>query len=235
MKKLILLSFVFANLIFVSCSNSDKGKEGSTDSTQVATTEKTDVPQGARYGIKSGIVSYQTYEMMGVKITQTTYFDDYGKKEAQESMSEMDMMGMKTKQHNMSIMADGYSISYPLENMVNGKDELKKVAKKIKTSGNPFGSMDLSTFTDELKKRYDYKELGTENVAGVEGTKFSFVMDKSKPNDKIIGVIYKNVILKSSMKMSGFEINLVASKFDQNVEIPADKFGIPAGYTVEEK
>jgi len=132
-------------------------------------------------------------------------------------------------------MADGYSISYPLENMVNGKDELKKVAKKIKTSGNPFGSMDLSTFTDELKKRYDYKELGTENVAGVEGTKFSFVMDKSKPNDKIIGVIYKNVMLKSSMKMSGFEINLVASKFDQNVEIPADKFGIPAGYTVEEK
>lgn len=235
MKNNFLLILSILSLFFASCSNNDKGKTTGSDSTQVTKAETSDVPQGARYGIKSGIVTFEPYEMMGVKITQVTYFDDYGKKEAQETSSEMEMMGMKTKQHNMSIMADGYSITYQLENLVNGKDELKKVAKKTKISGNPFGSMDFSTLTDELKKRYDYQELGNETVAGAEGTKFSFVMDKSKPNDKIIGVVYKNVMLKSAMKMSGFEINLVANKFDQNVEIPADKFGIPAGYTVEEK
>ncbi|MBI5542226.1 MAG: hypothetical protein HY951_19370 [Bacteroidia bacterium] len=234
MKKLFLLISVFAGLFFASCSNSDNGKDGSTDSTQVAVTTDDAAPQGARYGIKSGIISYEQYEMMGVKITQTTYFDDYGKKECQEIISEMEMMGMKTKQHSMSIMADGYSINYQLENLVNGKDETKKTATKVKVSGNPFGSMDFSTFTDELKKQYDFKEEGTETVAGVEGTKFSMTMDKTKPNDKITGVIYKNVMLKTSMKMSGFAINLVANKFEQNASIPAEKFTIPAGYTVEE-
>lgn len=235
MKNNFLLILSISGLFIASCSNNDKGKATDSDSTQVAKTETSDVPQGARYGIKSGIVSFQTYDMMGVKMTQTTYFDDYGKKECQEIISEMDMMGMKTKQHSMSIMADGYSINYQLENIVNGKDEAKKVATKTKMSGNSFGSMDFSTFTDELKKQYDFKEEGTETVAGVEGTKFSMAMDKAKLNDRIVGVIYKNIMLKSSMKMSGFEINLVASKFDQNVEIPADKFGIPAGYTVQEK
>ncbi|OFX35722.1 MAG: hypothetical protein A2X08_12100 [Bacteroidetes bacterium GWA2_32_17] len=235
MKNNFLLIISVLSLFIASCSNNDKGNATGSDSTQIATTETSDAPAGTRYGIKSGIVSFQTYEMMGVKMTQTTYFDDYGKKECQEIISEMDMMGIKTKQHSMSIMADGYSISYQLENLVNGKDETNKVAKKIKTAGNAFGNMDFSTFTDELKKQYDYKEEGTETVAGVEGTKFSMALDKNKINERIVGVIYKNIMLKSSMKMSGFEINLVANKFEQNADIPADKFGIPAGYTVEEK
>lgn len=235
MKKIILLFSVFASLIFASCSNSDKGKEESTDSTKVATTEDAGTPQGSRYGIKSGIVSFETYDMMGVKITQSTYFDDYGKKECQEIISEMDMMGIKTRQHSMSIMADGYSINYQLENIVNGKDETKKTATKVKVSGNPFGNMDFSTFTDAVKEQYDYKEEGSETVAGVEGTKFSMTLDKTKANDRIVGVIYKNIMLKTSMKMSGFEIKLVAKSFEQNADIPAEKFEIPAGYTVEEK
>ncbi len=235
MKNNFLLILSIVGLFIASCSNNEQGKQNSTDSTTVAKTETSDAPQGARYGIKSGIVSFQTYDMMGVKMTQTTYFDDYGKKECQEIISEMEMMGMKTKQHTMSIMADGYSINYQLENSVNGKDETKKVATKTKISGNPFGSIDYSTFTDEVKKQYDFKEEGTETIAGVEGTKFSMALNKNKINERITGVMYKNIMLKSSMKMSGLEINLVASKFDQNVEIPADKFGIPAGYTVQEK
>ncbi len=234
MRKSFLILAAFAGLFFVSCSNSDNGKDGSTDSTKVATTED-GAPQGARYGIKSGIVSFEQYDMMGVKITQTTYFDDYGKKESQEIISEMDMMGMKTKQHSMSIMADGYSINYQLENIVNGKDETKKTATKVKIEGNPFGSFDFSTFTDAIKEKYDYKEEGSETVAGVEGTKFSMTLDKTKANDRITGVMYKNIMLKTSMKMSGFAINLVAKSFEENATIPAGKFEIPAGYTIEEK
>lgn len=233
MRKSLLILTAFAGLFFVSCSNSENGKDGSSDSTQVATTED-GAPQSGRYGIKSGIVSFEQYDMMGVKMTQTTYFDDYGAKECQEIISEMDMMGMKTKQHSMSIMADGYSINYQLENMVNGKDETKKTATKVKIAGNPFGGFDFSTFTAEIKEKYDYKEEGSETVAGVEGIKFSMTMDKTKANDRITGVMYKNIMLKTSMKMSGFAINLVAKSFEENATIPAAKFEIPAGYTVEE-
>jgi len=233
MKKTLLIFTALASMISVSCSNNDQNKEGTTDSTQVATTEN-GIPQGSRYGIKSGIVTYAPYEMMGIKVTQTTYFDDYGKKEAQEILSEGEMMGIKTKSHSMNILADGYSISYELENTVNGKDNAKKVAKKMKVTGNPFGSLDLSSFTEEVKKNYDYKEEGTETVAGVEGTKFSMTLNKDKADSRITGVLYKNIMLKSEMKMANMKISLLASKFEQNATIPAEKFGIPAGYTVEE-
>ena len=51
--------------------------------------------QAPRYGIKSG--SYKTeMDMMGQTITNTTYFDDFGAKEA----TSMSMMGMEMTQIN---------------------------------------------------------------------------------------------------------------------------------------
>ncbi len=236
MKKTFFLLASFTGLFFVSCSNNDKGNSEATDSTKTETTQvpaEDAKPEGARYGIKSGIVTYEPYEMMGMKMTQTTYFDDYGKKETQEVLTEGEMMGMKTKSHTMNILADGYSISYELENIVNGKDQTKKVARKTKISG-AMGNMDMSALTDEMKKKYDYKEEGTETVAGVEGTKFSMTFDKEKANTRIIGVTYKNIMLKSEANIAGMKISLVASKFDENADVPAAKFEIPEGYKVEE-
>lgn len=231
MKKHFLLVTAFASLLFVSCSNGDQGKEATNDSTKVATTEN-ETSQGGRYGIKSGIVTYAPYEMMGIKVTQTTYFDDYGKKETQDIVSQGEMMGIKTKSHSVNIVADGYSISYELENSINGKDKAQKIAKKTKLLGS--ANMDISTLTDAMKKEYDYKEEGTETVAGVEGTKFSMTMDKGNTNSRITGVIYKNIMLKSEMKMANLNINLTAEKFEQNATIPAEKFTVPAGYTIQE-
>jgi len=233
MKKLFYF-FSASVMLLAACSNNESKTGTNADSTNVTITETTEAPQTGRYGIKSGIVTYEPYELMGVKVYQTTYFDDYGNKEAQESTTEMEMMGMKTKQRNMSIMADGYSITYQLENMVNNKNELKKVAKKTKFVANPLG-FDVSTFSDEIKKRYDYKEMGTESVAGVEGTKISFTMDKTKSESRISCVIYKNIMLKTEMNMSGIQMNIKAKTFEQNASVPADKFEIPEGYTVEEK
>lgn len=235
MKKTLFLLASFAGLFFVSCSNSDKGNSETSDSTKSEISQAPaddSKPDGARYGIKSGIVYYEAYEMMGMKMTQTTYFDEYGKKETQEILTEGEMMGMKTKSHTMNILSDGYSISYELENIVNGKDQTKKTARKTKVSGT--GGMDMSALTDELKKRYDYKEEGTETVAGIEGTKFSMTFDKEKANTRITGVVYKNIMLKSEASIAGMKISLKASKFEENADIPADKFEVPEGYEVEE-
>ena len=233
MKKHFLFVTALAGLFFVSCSNSDQGKETTTDSTKVAPTKETG-PQGGRYGIKSGIITYAPYDMMGIKVSQTTYFDDYGKKEMREIISQGEMMGIKTKSHSVNIIADGYSIDYELENSVNGKDKAQKIAKKKKLSGNPFGNIDLATLTDEMKKAYEYKEEGTETVAGVEGTKFSMLMDKKNTDTRITGVIYKNIMLKSEMNMANLKIRLAAEKLEENAVIPAEKFTVPAGYTIQE-
>jgi len=235
MKKTFFLLASFAGLFFVSCSNNETSKSETTDSTKVETTQapvENAKPEGARYGVKSGIVYYETYEMMGMKMTQTTYFDDYGKKETQEILTEGEMMGMKTKSHAMNILADGYSISYEVESIVNGKDQTKKIARKTKVTGAM--GLDMASLTDELKKKYDYKEEGKETVAGIEGTKFSMTFDQGKANTRITGVVYENIMLKSEANIGGMKISLKASKFDKDAVVPATIFEIPEGYKIEE-
>ena len=236
MKKSLFVLASFAALFLFSCSNNENSNSESADSTKVETSDVSSndaLPEGTRYGVKSGIVTYEPYEMMGMKMTQTTYFDDYGKKEAQETLTEGEIMGMKTKSHTMIIMAEGYSISYEIENIMNGKDQTKKIARKTKISG-PMGGMDFASLSEEMKKRYNYVEEGTENVAGVEGTKYSMTMDKEKANTKITGVIYKNVMLKSEANIGGMKISLKAASFEQDADVPASKFEVPEGYKIEE-
>jgi hypothetical protein len=235
MKTTLFILASFVGLFFVSCSNTEKSGTDTSDSTKVETTQTVfddSKPDGARYGVKSGIVYYEPYEMMGMKMTQTTYFDDYGKKETQEILTEGEMMGMKTKSHAMNILADGYSISFEVENIVNGKNQTKKIARKSKISGAM--GMDMAALTDELKKKYDYKEEGTETVAGIEGTKFSMTFDKGKSNTRISGVVYENIMLRSEANIGGMKLSLKASKFDKEAAVPATIFEVPAGYTIEE-
>lgn len=235
--KLFICSLpVFAGLVLFSCSNGDNANSAVNEDTvmqvQVMPGNEAVKPAGARYGIKSGIVTFEPYEIMGMKITQTTYFDDYGGSETQEIVTQGEIMGVKTKNHKVTIIKDGYSINYDIENFVNGVDQAKKIAHKSKILGLT-GNINFAELTDELKKRFDYKEEGSETVAGVEGTKFSMTIDNNK-SKRISGVIYKNVILKSEASMGGIDIMLKASSFETGADIPGEKFEVPEGYTIKE-
>lgn len=215
---------------FYACSG-DAGKGTETegqDSTQ--TTEATsEMTEGQRYGIESGIVYYEPMEIMGIKTTQILYFDEYGKKEARETVTEGSIMGMKTKKRSISFTDDKYMVQFDLENITNNKDELQKIATRTDMSKNPFANMDVSTLTEAMKTEMDYKEEGTEEVAGVTGTKFSVKMTKDAPQ-RIYGVNYKNIPLKVDMG----QIKMVAQKFEQNVPVPESVFSVPEGYTVQD-
>jgi len=78
----------------------------------------------------------------------------------------------------------------------------------------------------EMKKQYEYKDEGTESIAGVTGNKFSMKMGKTK----MTGVLYKKVMLKTEMEM----ITIVADKFEENASVPAEKFELPKDYTIVE-
>ncbi len=208
-----------------SCNSTNSSQTGENDSTAVSVNDEQPINQ--RYGIKSGIVYYNPIDIMGMKTTQILYFDDYGKKEVMESIVEGDMMGFKTKKRSIKINDGEYIVEYDLENIVNNENKLEKVARKTKIQPNAFNPNDLSALTEEVKKQFDYKEEGTEEVAGVVGTKISM---KFGENNRAYAVIYKNIPLKS--EFGG--IQLVANKFDQNVSIPVEKFSIPQDYKVEE-
>lgn len=219
---IVLLS---ALALFTGCSKSD-----STGSGSPAAASSSSMPK--RYEVKSGIVHYEPVNIMGVKTSETLYFDDYGRREARETVTESDIMGMKTFEHKMEITDGDYGISYEIKKTVNGKDETSKEATKtdMKEMREMALMMGKALDVEELKKNFDYREEGSEEIAGVTGKKYSVALNKEQPDARVYGVMYKNIVLKS--EMAG--ITIKASKIEENAAVPASKFEIPSGYTVKE-
>jgi len=233
------LALSVASVLFIGIMNSCGGSSDATDenSDSIKMSDEsvthTGLGEGKKYEIKSGIVKYKPIEFMkGITTQETLYFDDYGKKEAKESVTETSMMGISTKETSISIIDGDYSITYTLEKIENGKNVTEKVAKKMKLTSEMKAMVNMAgmfTDTKKLVDQYDYKEEGTETVAGLTGKKFSMRMDRSK-NERINFVTYKNILLKTEMMKLKIEVD----KFEENVIVPAEKFIVPAGYKIEE-
>ncbi|NTV21269.1 MAG: hypothetical protein HGA57_07795 [Chlorobium limicola] len=220
---IVLLS---ALVLFSGCSKSDNPVSNAVSSL-------TSESQPKRYEIKSGIVHYAPMNLMGMgTTTETLYFDDYGRKEAVETITESNVMGIKTYEHRVQITDGTIGISYEIKKTVNGKDETSKVAQKGDISEfQDMAKMMASTMDiNELKKNMDYREEGTETISGVTGKKYSVAMNKEQPDARVYGVMYKNIVLKSEMG----SISKTAERIEENAAVPASKFAIPEGYTVEE-
>jgi ribosomal protein L14 len=214
-------------LFSFSCSNKTGDGSSATDSIAVSTTDQTTTPSVKKYDIKSAIVTYAT-ETMGMKNSQKLYFDDYGAKERTETITEMEMMGVKVRNVTVSLIKDGYKYDYDLEKTTNKENNVVKEVRKSKVLS--VASADMSsmaaTLTDEMKKEYNYKDEGTETVAGKTGTKFSMKMGETK----FTGVIYKKVMLKTQMEI----VNITAEKFEEDASIPAETFDLPKDYKIIE-
>jgi len=213
MKKIVILVQVIGLTLLMACNSGGSGKSGSFDQP---------------FGEKSGIVTYKPMDMMGVKVTQTMYFDDYGKKEMRETMVEGNMMGMEMRQHTIDIRDGNIMYHYELENMSGGQDRATKNAYKSNLTPEMFEQMNVGTLSEKLKKQLSYKDEGKETVAGLEGIKYSIAPDSANPTNRITGVHYKNIPIKVSMG----QMEIIADKVDFNAKVPAEKFTVPEGYTV---
>jgi hypothetical protein len=213
MKKLLILVQVIGLTILMACNSGGAGKGGSTDQP---------------YGEKSGIVTYKPMDMMGVKVTQTLYFDDYGKQEMRETMVEGNMMGMDMRQHTVDIRDGNIMYHYELENVSGGQDRATKNAYKSTITPEMFEQMNVGNLSDKFKTKLDYKDEGKETVAGIEGIKYSIAPDSINRQNRITGVHFKNIPLKVSMG----QMEIIADKVDFGAKVSADKFKVPAGYTV---
>jgi len=180
------------------------------------------------YGEKSGIVTYKPLEMMGVKVTQTLYFDDFGKKEMRETVVEGNMNGMEMRQHTIDMRDGNTMYHYELENKSGGQDRATKNVYKTILTAEMLEQMNVASLSAKLKAKLGYKEEGKETVAGLEGTKYSIAPDSTNPENRITGVQYKNIQIKISMG----QMEIIADKVDLGANVPADKFKIPEGYTI---
>ena len=166
------------------------------------------------YTVKSGVVTMEM-NMMGQNIVQKVYFDDYGVKKATVS----NFNGQDSRQ----IVVDGETI------MIN---DAEKTAMKMPMMGMQ-ETVNFSNLDEKTMKKFKVQELGKETIAGKECTKYSVtLMMMGQPQKQTVWV-YKGITLKTTTN-SDFGGNQTATKIQENVEIPASMFTVPAGVKIQE-
>ena len=157
-----------------------------------------------KYGVKSGTVTVIN-DMMGEKIENTSYFDDYGAKE----VTEMSMMGMKMKQ--LSLDGKMYIIN----------EEQKQVQEMPAQE-----SVNYLNLTPEVIAKYKVKEVGKETVAGKECIKYTAEISQMGQTAKAEVSVWQGYAMKSKIDMGGFGISTEVKEFKEG-PVDAKLFEVP--------
>lgn len=171
-----------------------------------------------KYEIKSGIVEYKT-KTMGTDVVQTLYFDDYGARETNEMA--LEIAGIKS--NTRTIMKDGYMYNLDLNTKTGTKT-------KALSTGTDINFNELS---DEIVKRMNLKKTGSEDFAGKNCDKYT--IDYKDLAMKGTFLVWKGVALKSEVDLSTIKTTMEAKTFQENADIPAEIFEIPADFTITEQ
>ncbi|MGE5812385.1 MAG: hypothetical protein ACM339_12835 [Ignavibacteria bacterium] len=216
----ILKHFLLLSLIlFISCGPEEKQVDNKT---KVPETASSSAATNKKYKIKSGIITSEIENsMIGGKINSTLYFDDFGSKECSEDMYEMEMMGQKIKTHNIRITSGDYMYNIDMEKKAGTK-------MKIYSNANPY---DFSSISEEMKKDWNLKNEGTESILGKTCEVFSMNNEKSK----LKGTVYnwQGLTLKSEIEMGGIKMKTAATKIEENIPIPSEKFEVPKDIKIQ--
>ena len=167
------------------------------------------------YEVKSGIVTMEM-DMMGRKVVQEIYFDDYGAKQA----TIMEFQGKKMR-----------AIDVKGENVMI--DDENKTATKMPAMGMTNEKINFLDKSEKNIRKNKIKELGTETVAGKECTKYSVAVFVMGQVLKQTVWVYKGITLKSSISTDFGEMGMAATKLVEDVEIPAKTFEVPEGLKIQ--
>ena len=171
------------------------------------------------YSVKSGKVTMEM-DMMGQKIVQQNYFDDYGVKQA----TVMEMMGQKMR----SIEVDGKNVMI---------DDAAKTAISMPGMGPQMGGNNKINFLnldEKTIKKNKIKEEGQEEVAGKMCTKYSYRMLMMGQGVTVHAWVYKGITLKTAIKTDFGEMVTKATEVEEDIQVDPALFVLPEGVEVQE-
>lgn len=222
MKKIKFLAFaILIGTIAISCNNSS--------STSSADDKMKDIAADAA-SMKSYVIEYKmVMSAEQVKSTSTTtQWIDMGKdKFAMESATMTEMMG--TKQSSKTLILEDGEFSYMID--LEAKTGYKsKIGEGEDDPTDLIKSDDEVTFRQMIEKEGG-KILGNETFLG----KDCIVIEISEKADDGKALATKMWYYKGiPLKMSNKSYTMEATKFEENVSIPASRFEVPAGITMSE-
>lgn len=167
------------------------------------------------YDVKSGIVTMEM-DMMGRKVVQDIYFDDYGAKQATIS----DFQGTRMR----GIEVDGEMLMI---------DDEKNTAMKMPAMGMTNEKINFLDQSPKNIKRNKIKEIGKETMLGRECTVYTVAVFMMGNVVKQTVWVYKGIVLKSSIATDWGEMVQVATNLEEDVEIPAETFTVPEGMEIQ--
>lgn len=206
-----LSCLMIITLCGTSCNNQNKKTGDAAGTTVTEENGKPVMKEGkGKYGMKSGIVEYKA-NMMKMDSKMTIYFDGFGAKES--TVTEMNMMGMSIK--SVSIKKDGIVYTF---------DPEKKTGQKA--SVIPEKDIDFENLTEEFQKEMKLEKVGEETFLGKSCVKYTIDSEKFKMKGSYL--VWQGVALKSDIDMGGMKVEMTAVKFDENANVPASTFEVPA-------
>lgn len=173
-----------------------------------------------RYGIESGIV---TYKVSGVSTgTETIYFDQYGYREARYTTTTTNVFGVKSETKSLGLLFGTTQYQIDLTQNTGTKTTnpmLVSMADKDK---------DLVLQSERLLESMGGKKIGKKEYLGKSCDEW----EVSKMASKIL--VWKGVALSTDATLMGLNSKMEATKFQENVEIPEEKFALPEGVKLQE-
>jgi len=215
MKTKLLLPVITILLVIFSCKSkpgTDTSKE-STPAVQGNENQTTETYAFHKYGIKSGIVTYEI-DMMGMKKKQVLYFDEYGTKEAEENYE-----GEEVKLINLCDGKEMYSVHPDQKTAYSNGSCPRGVAYRF--------AWDEISKEDQNTKA---KRLSNITVAGKDCESYSYDMGSSLA----VYAGWQNINLYLKTTSQAVEVVLKAVKIEENVDIPASKFQVPSDYEIKQ-
>jgi hypothetical protein len=214
MKTKLLLPVIAILLVIFSCKSKPGANTGaeSTPGVQGNENQATETYAFHKYGVKSGIVTFEI-DMMGMKQKQVLYFDDYGLKEAEESYQ-----GEEVKLINICDGKEMYSVHPDQKTAYSNGTCGRGVAYRF--------AWDEIAKEDQNTKA---KKLNNITVAGKDCESYSYDLGSSVA----VYAGWQNINLYLKTSTNAGDVVQQAIKIEENVDIPASKFQVPSDYEIK--
>lgn len=209
-----LTSIVLASML-ISCGGKTSNPSTSNDSASVASQEQATAaaPSIKKYPIKSGIITFDN-DMMGIIQKSVLYFDDYGMKEADEKYD-----GNAVKEVAICDGKKRYTANFETKTAYEIGDCYRGIAYKFDW--------------DEISKadqKYKVKKGPNMTIAGKDCESYS--MEATEYPSTFAG--WNNICLYQETKSKFGTVTMKAVKVEE-VDVPAEKFQVPAGFEVKKQ
>jgi hypothetical protein len=173
-------------------------------------------PATKKYDIKSGIITFSSIQTgMGITVKgeDILYFDNFGMLERKDSYKEGKL--------ETSILTDGVDI-ITLQHL---DQTAYKAAKAVRGTEYRFDWNEISQ-TD--RDNGNAKKLPNKTIAGKPCEAYSLYSKALKNTTEFAG--WNHICMYTQADLGGMKNTITATKVQENVPVPADKFQVPAGY-----